>query len=96
MNRNCPLTVILLSLLLLLLLLLVLLLLFSYFKEMTGDYETSLSLKCQSLHLLNLLPSIWSIKSICRSTQRTSIRIDRFISESTSYWNKLNENVNIR
>ena len=23
----------------------------SYFKEMTGDYETSLSLKCQSLHL---------------------------------------------
>ena len=27
---------------------------------MTGDCETSLSLKCQSLHFLNLLPSIWS------------------------------------
>ena len=36
MNRNFLLTVT-LSLL-------------SYFKEMTGDYETSLSLKCQSLH----------------------------------------------
>ena len=24
--------------------------LLSYFKEMTGDYETSLSLKCQSLN----------------------------------------------
>ena len=54
------------------------------FQRNDGDCETSLSLKCQSLHLLNLLPSIWSIKSICGSTQRTSIKIDRFISESTS------------
>ena len=81
MSRNFLLTV---TLLLLLLLLLLFLLLLSYFKEMTGDYETSLSLKCQSLHLLNLLPSIWSIRSIRSSKQRTSIRIDRFVSESTS------------
>ena len=40
---------------------------------MTGDYETSLSLKCQSLHLLNLLPSIWSIRSIRSSKERTSL-----------------------
>ena len=43
-----------------------------------------------------LLPSIWSIKSIRSSTQRTSIRIDRFVSESTSNQNKLDEKVNLR
>ena len=40
-NRNVLLTV-------------TLLLLSSYCKEMTGGYETSLSLKCQSLRSLNL------------------------------------------
>ena len=28
---------------------------------MTGDYKTSLSLKCQSLHLLNLFPSVFGV-----------------------------------
>ena len=54
------------------------------FQRNDGDCETSLSLKCQSLHSFNLLPSIWSIKGIRSSTQRTSIRIDRFVSEPTS------------
>ena len=38
---------------------------------------------------------IWSAKSTRSSTQRTSIRIDRFVSELTSNYNKLEEKVKL-
>ena len=75
--------------------------LFSYFKEMTSGCKTFLpvykSMKCQSLHSLSYacIVSIRNIKSIRRSTQESSIRIDRFVFWSTSDSNKLDEKVKI-
>ena len=47
------------------------------FQRNDGDCETSLSLKCQSLHSYNLLPSIWGIKGIERQLGSTNLYLNR-------------------